>query len=161
MSLLILFDKDEELSTDISIVGVNVLSRRLVQLEFTEEVVTSPSYYNIDNYSLTLTEGTQPVEVLEIMPVNGTTSLDIIIRTQPMVPLSRFDLSISGLSVRNGLTFSVIGDFFSRDTKTDSLLRSIPQHYDKRPQSNLYKLLTAIGKVDDKIGGSRSDDIGL
>ena len=89
--------------------------------------------------------------------MNGTSSLELVLITQPMTLGSTYQLTANNLNDRNGATISFSGQFIYRDTKVDSALRSIPKHFDKRPTSILFSLMAAIGEQDDIIGGSRSD----
>jgi hypothetical protein len=72
---------------------------------------------------------------------------------------STYQLEIEELANREGSTFGVFGQYIYRDTKSDSGLRSIPKHFDKRPSSLIATMTTAIGVSDDAIGGSRNDTL--
>lgn len=157
MSLLILFDGGEP-GTPINIIDIDVLSTRLVRIEFDDEVVVDDNYNNPNNYSISVVEGSGPVEIDRVLAVNTDTSLDIILVTQPMTHGTTYKVSATDLSTRTGDIFALEGDYESRDTKVDSSLRSIPKHFDKRPESLLTSVLIATGRSDDIIGGSRSDD---
>lgn len=45
----------------------------------------------------------------------------------------------------------------TRSTKVDQILKSLPNHFDKRASSTIRSLVTAIGIQDDFIGGARND----
>lgn len=155
MSLLLLFDKDG--SSEVPVSDLDVLTRKAIQVTFTDEIVTNDNYYNAANYSIALIDGSGPVEIRDVLPVNGTSSLELVLITQPMTLGSTYQLTANDLNDRNGATISFSGQFIYRDTKVDSALRSIPKHFDKRATSITHSLLAAIGKQDDIIGGSRSD----
>lgn len=160
MSLLILFDADGATSiAAINVVDINVLTKRLVRIEFDDEVVVNDNYNDVNNYSINVVSGSGDVRVVGVLPINTDTSLDLILITDPMTPDTRYEVSIDSLQTRDGLDFSVLGEYVARVTKGDSILRSIPQHYDRRSTSNLHKILMAMSSEDDLIGGSRSEDI--
>lgn len=60
-----------------------------------------------------------------------------------------------------GLTGAVLTPtdckFIGRTTKQDSMIRSRPQMLDMTPDATLRKVLQAIGRQDDLLGGSRND----
>jgi len=155
MSLLLLFDKDG--SSDVPVSDLDVLTRKTLRVAFTDEIVTNDSYFDVSNYSITLVDGSGPVEVVSVLPVNGTSSLELVLVTQPMTLGTTYQLTANNLNDRNGATISFSGQYIYRDTKVDSALRSVPKHFDKRATSLIHSLLAAIGKQDDIIGGSRSD----
>lgn len=160
MTLLILFDGQQGPPVAaINVVDITVYSKRLVRILFDDEVIVNDTYNDPTNYSIGVVEGTGPVEVVGVLPTNLSASLEVILITQPMTSGTTYQVSVTSLSTRNGIDFSVLGNYISRDTKTDSALRSIPKHFDRRPTSLLSSLITAIGINDDIIGGSRSDDI--
>lgn len=155
MSLLLLFAGSSDVSVPVS--DLDVLTRKTILVEFTDEMVTDDAYYDVDTYTLEVIDGEGPVEVVGVLPVNGTSSLELVLITQAMTHGTTYQLTTGNLKDRNGSSISFIGQFIYRDTKVDSALRSIPKHFDKRPTSITFSLLAAIGKQDDIIGGSRSD----
>lgn len=161
MSLLILFDGQPSVAppSAINITDINILTKRLVRITFDDEIIVNDNYNAVSNYSINVLQGSGAVEVVGVLPINTDTSLDLILITYPMTSDTRYEVSIDSLQTRDGLDFSVLGEYVARVTKGDSILRSIPQHYDTRPESNLHQILLAMGQQDDLIGGSRSEDI--
>jgi hypothetical protein len=166
MSLLILFDTDQEVTPPIPpvipppvVVDINVYSRILLHVEFSDEIIVNDLYNDPSNYSISVVDGTGEIEVVGVLQTNQNASLDVILITQPMNLGTTYSVSATELQDRNNNKFSIVGNFISRNTKVDSLLRSIPKHFDKRPTSILSALLIAIGVSDDIIGGSRDDSI--
>lgn len=157
MSLLLLFAKSGDI--DVPVSDIDVYTSRSVRAIFTDEVVTDSRYYDVNNYTLTLIEGSGPVEIVSILPTNETSTLELVLVTQPMTAGSTYQLAIEELANREGSTFGVFGQYIYRDTKSDSGLRSIPKHFDKRPTSLIATMTTAIGVSDDLIGGSRNDTL--
>lgn len=159
MTLLILFDGDADVSIPVS--DINVLTRKTILVQFTDEIVTDSRYYDVDNYSLSVVEGTGPVEVVSVLPTNDKATLELILVTQPMTAGTTYSLTIDEFANREGTTFGMTGNFIYRDTKSDSGLRSVPKHFDKRPTSIIAAVITAISINDDIIGGSRSDTLSV
>jgi hypothetical protein len=156
MTLLILFDGGE---AALPVSDINVLTKKSIRVQFTDEIVTDSRYYDVNNYSIAVVEGTGPVEVLSVLPTNETASLELILVTQPMTHGTTYSLTIDEFVDRSGNEFSLVGGFIYRDTKSDSALRSIPRHFDNRPASIIAAFVTAISINDDIIGGSRSDTL--
>lgn len=159
MSLIVLFDSSGGVPIPtISASDINILSKTLVSLTLVEQVVVNDAYYDPANYVLTGPDGPGPA-VVSILRQNNSSTYEIILVTNTLPEGVTYTLSFSGLSLRSGVEPIGSGDFETRSTKLDSILRSIPNHYDTRSSSNLHALLAAIGASDDLIGGSRSDSI--
>lgn len=138
-----------------NIVDINPQSNTLVRVLFDDEVVADSAYYSASSYSMS-----GGLEVVGVLNTNQNTSLDVIIVTRGMIVGTTYTVTIDGLHARDGSEATgVSGDFIARSTKLDSILRSIPAHYDKRNVSNIHAILSAISSSDDLIGGSRSDSI--
>jgi hypothetical protein len=169
MSLIVLFDSDGVgggTIPTISILDINVYANNLVRILFDDEFVTDVGYNDPTNYTISVASGTGPVEVLSVLPTNKNAALEVVLVTQPMTAGTVYTLDVGLLTSRaynsgtgTGYTYSFSGLFEARYTKLDSSLRSIPKHFDKRPESILHTLLTATSISDDLIGGSRSDSI--
>ena len=142
MSLLILFDGGGggPPGIPINVTDINVLSRRLVHIVFDDEVIVNDAYNDPDNYAISVVEGVGPIEVARVLPINTAASLDIILVTQPMTLGTTYQVTGGDFQTRNGVDFSIQGNYVSRDTKIDSALRSIPKHFDKRPESLISSL---------------------
>lgn len=158
MSLLILFD-----SGGIRITGLEVLSRKLVRVSFLDEMVINEKYYDPSTYTLQLVEGSGESIVKRVLTYQdeSQTALEAILETQNLNDGNTYRLFVEGLTSRAGKEYEDRdgNEFKVYRTKLDSILRSIPSHYDTRPGSNLGGLLTAIALSDNTIGGGRKDDI--
>lgn len=163
MSLLILLDSSSSSPTPtaLDIVDVDVLSRRLIRVELQDEVVINDDYFDTSNYAISVVEGTGEVAITKILPFQDGSKVSrfIIIETQPMTYGTTYSVSITDAVDRSGETLlPASATFDARYSKGDSILRSMPKHYDTRSTSNLAGVLLAIGRQDDLIGGSRDDD---
>lgn len=160
MSLLILLDGGGGV-VSLELVDVDVLSRRLIRVELQDEVVINDDYFDTSNYAVSVVSGSGPVEITRILPFTDGSKVSryIIIETQPMTYGTTYSVELVSVTNRAGVSLSATPKKFdARYTKGDSILRSIPKHYDKRPTSNLAGVMLAIGRQDDLIGGSRDDD---
>lgn len=159
MSLLVLFDTGDGSSeaAELNILDINVYAKNLIHISFEDEIVVNDLYNDPANYSLSPYPGGGSLEVLSVLQTNGTSSLELILVTQPMTAGTTYQLDITEVVDRNNFGFAFSALFDARYTKLDSALRSIPAHYDKRSSSLLHALLTAVSTSDDIIGGSRSD----
>ena len=146
-----------------TITDINVYSSTLVNIELSDEVLVDDAYYDITNY--TLSDGLTVTKVLELND-EVSASLNIILVTAPMIMGTQYTVTIDGIrdktykaTIADGVASGLTGDFQARVTKLDSILRSIPSHYDKRNTSLIHAIMTAISVSDDIIGGSRNDSI--
>lgn len=137
--------------------NMEVLSRRTILAEFSDELLVDEAYLDPANYTVSIVTGTGPIRVLRVLPINTNTALSVILVTDYMTPGTRYQLSLSDLNDRVGNIIGGVGDLDAKDTKVDSILRSIPRHFDHRPESIMATVLTAIGKQDQDIGGARAD----
>lgn len=138
--------------------SIDIQSRNSILVRFPDDVVINDSYMNPANYSVTLTQGVGQVTVRRVLRPKGTTAQSIVLVTDVMTKGSTYEVRATGLNNRVGISATADGFIVARDTKTDSVLRSFPKHYDKTNQSNLFGALAAISASDDVIGGARSDD---
>src|SRR5690606_35330056 len=137
---------------------VDVLSQLIILIKWADEDVLDDAYYDVDNYELMVVDGVGEARVLRVLNVTkGNTALHTAIITDRMTYGVRYRINVKGIHGRSGLTGEGSSEFISRATKTDSILRSLPNHFDKRPESTIANILLAISRQDDLIGGSRKD----
>ena len=142
-----------------ALVNIDIYSNRLVRFLFDDEILVNDAYNDPTNYRVQVINGSGPVEVVGVLPINKNTSLDVILITQPLTAGTTYVATAISLTDRNDVSALYFGNFIARVTKIDSVLRSIPKHFDKRSTSLLSSMLQAVGKSDDTIGGSRKDSI--
>jgi len=119
--------------------------------------LTEPTNYTIEFYD---TPGSTDVAVRRILTGtrnNYTTTVYIV--TSEHTKGRRYRLSIEGITNTSGEELSLVMTGTGARTKTDDLFSNIPEHFDKRQESRISAILSAIGKQDDLIGGTRREPV--
>lgn len=137
--------------------GAKPVSKTMVLLVMPEAVVVDSAYYSLDNYAIGVTSGTGPVRLRRVLETNETVTRNIFLVTDYMTEGTTYSVVFSLLNKRDGTTLSGTYSFTYSTTKTDLGLRSIPGHFDKKPESNIAAIMTAITMSDQDIGGSTLD----
>ena len=149
---------DEELSADFSISAVEPIAKDLIRIFFSKDIVINDAFLDINNYSLTQTLDSLPIEIKEVVPPNKDGSVVaryVLLRTVRLREEIQYAATVTNLSSRGGgenLT-SLFLWRYSR-TKTDFMLASFPEVYDHRVTSNIRQLMTAVSLADNRIGGA-------
>ncbi len=137
---------------------MDVLAHNLILLRFDADLVVDSAYLDPTNYAVEVVDGSGPVAVRRVLRVNDLVSEEVILVTDRMTLGTTYRVYTSAsISARNGSPATTTGLITSRDTKVDSILRSLPKHFDKTPESTIASLLTAVARQDELIGGGRSD----
>lgn len=137
------------------------LNANVIEITLAAEVVVDDQYYNLTNYSLTTVYGV-PISIRKVLenkvPTKVTTR--VLLVTDATSDGSQYSLEIQDLNTRSGskITPSTVS-IYSRRSKVDSALQSLPAHFDKRPESVVKNILTAITRSDEEIGGSRDEEV--
>jgi hypothetical protein len=140
---------------------VDVIARDQIVLEFNAPMRNEPALLDVANYAITPVGAGQSVNVISVLSGNrvNPTQIQLIITNFSIGEKYLITVS-SGIHVVDGTSLDAsgrTGHFVGRRTKIDSLISSRPQMYDVRPTSVLRTILTAIGRQDDLLGGSRKD----
>ena len=140
---------------EITAVSATVINANTIELTFSGDVVRNVGYLNPANYAISVFEGTgSPIQVIKVLNPNSLTNDKVYLLTNYHTPGTTYLVAVSGLSGRAGQTVAGTFKFTSRVTKLDQMLKSVPTHFSRDPDSLILNLLTAIAKVDDRIGGS-------
>ena len=141
---------------DVSVrVIVKNLSKSVIQIELPNGIVVDNTFLNPSTYSLT--SGSSNIEHT-ILPGSSGKSTDLLyLLVKNLVVGATYTLRSEFLQVRDGSLFKFAGTFTARDTKVDSMNRSIPKHFAKDPTSNIGGIMLALGSSDDLIGGVKYD----
>ncbi len=139
--------------------AADMLSNDTLVLTLSAFVVVDSAFFDINNYSVSVVSGSGPVSIREVFtPKNNITTTDqIIVSVDKPTIGTHYQLHVGDLHGLTGALVGGSGDFIARRTKTQSLVDSLPHHYDTRYASVIRQILTAVGISDDLIGGSRSD----
>jgi len=146
-----------------------MLSETVIEITFSTPIMINDALKDTSNYQIEFfgNAGSTDVEVKRILagPPEGSPNelkytSSIYLVTSVHTKGQKYKITISGLTSTLGgvLSSTDLHDTGTR-TKVDEILSSIPSHYDKRPESTIRSILTAIGKQDDLIGGSRREEI--
>jgi len=154
-------------STSVDVTDINIITPTLVKITYTTEMVLNPAYFDIENYNITLYNtvdtDARPRRVLQLYRENSSdnalVSVTTMLVTDPLTEGSRYTFNVNGLVSRGGveLTSTPMSRTMVR-TKTQTVLRTLPDHFDKRPDSKIANILAAIGISDDLIGGSKREE---
>lgn len=141
-------------------VRAEVLGNNLIVLYLDNEVLINETYLDPSSYEVTLYAGEgDAVTVLEVLPVNTPALHRVYLRTSYHTPGATYQVTVTGLTTRTGGPMSGVFKFVSRRTKLDQMYSNIPAHFSAEPNSLIKNVLAAISQSDDKIGGSRDDDL--
>jgi len=141
-------------------VTVTQITQTIIRFDLSTFVVVNDAYYDISNFTVTAQNGADPIKALHILPVNDIATTTLFLVTSFSELGGEYVVAITGLSTKRGAPVAVTGNYRSLRTKTDSLIRSVPSHYDARPGTIVSALLGAIGSEDSRIGGGFSYYVG-
>lgn len=155
-------------STGVDVADINIITPNLIKITYTTEMVLNPAYFNVENYSITFYNSSntdaRPRRVLQLYKDNSDEKalvhITTMLVTDPLTEGQRYTFIVSDLVSRGGLvlTSTPINRTVVR-TKTQTVLRTFPDHFDKRPESKIASILAAIGISDDLIGGSKREEL--
>lgn len=154
-------------STGVDVADINIITPTLVKITYTTEMVLNPAYFDVLNYHVvvenTLDTDASPRRVLQLYKVNSeektlVSNITMLV-TDPLTEGSRYTFTVEGLTSRGGVELSStpISRTMVR-TKTQTVFRSLPDHFDKRPTSKIAAILTAISMSDGLIGDSKREE---
>lgn len=139
-------------------VTINPVGADVVRLVFPFELVINTAYRDPGSYSVSVEKGSGSIAVREaIPPTDGLTASEVILYLDRPTKGTQYRVDITGLLRRNGDAVTAFGRFQGRRTKLETMLRGVPQHWDKRPKSVMRNVLAAISIEDDRIGGNQDD----
>lgn len=152
---------------DISITTVRLITPTYMRLHLNTQVIATGNYLNPQNYVIAVRSDSpvagDAVRVTRVFaPTQDVLIADYVyLETTPHTGGATYDVYFTELQTLDGVSgFGVNGKvaYQCRVTKTMSSLRSVPSHFDKRTDSLLHAVVSAISLQDDTIGGSRSDE---
>lgn len=140
----------------------DILAENVIILQLDSPVVVNNDFLSLSNYSISLIEGPgNQVNVRSIIRPQGLTTSTILLEIDPPTKGATYQVGVGSLDSESGSTIEGFSVFIARRTKLDNMLRFLPNHWDSRPRSLIRQVLTAISIEDERIGGSRSDEIGI
>lgn len=151
---------------NVQIDTVRFITPTYIRLQLNTQVIVNAGYLATSNYTAAIRSDTpvpaNAVGVLRVIaPAQDVLIADYVyLETTPFSDGGTYDISfvsldtLDGVAAGNGFTAPVQ----ARVSKTMLMLKSLPAHFDKRLDSLLHALVSAISIQDDTIGGSRNDE---
>lgn len=138
----------------------DVWASDLLAVTFVEPMKNDSVLQNPETYTVVPLDGGIPVRVIGVQTGNELNPrvIYLIVTQFSIGKLYRIDFQ-SLFTIEGSSVATVSAKFIGRQTKQDSIINSRPLMYDMSPDSTLRKVLQAIGRQDDLIGGSRKDKI--
>lgn len=155
--------------SDSSIVSIVPVSKNIVKITVDLDLVVTPNMFVPGNYEIRLADpaadpGLTPTGALlpvrKVLPNNSsaiTTEVLLLTETQTEGTLYHLSVVTGALLARNGASVIGSGRWYSRKTKVDSAMSSIPGHFSRDPAGRIHAVVCAITSSDEVIGGSRND----
>lgn len=144
----------------VNLLDVEVLAADLIQLNFSANIKNNAILQSVASYNITALNNTSvSVSVKEVRAGEdvGTDSVILVI-TPPTLNAIYTAVVVGEVRSLDNVVLSTASQRFkTRRTKIDSLCSTRPYMYDLRPNSILRNLLNAIGREDDRIGGSQNE----
>ena len=165
MTLILLLDEESIVAEAGIGVDIDPIAQDVVKIILEDEIVVDSAYLDPANYSIQpVTPGDIVPRVRAVIAPNAKVTTTILLHIDKPTEGGEYYLEADNLHDRNGNTIAVeqadLVTFVARFTKTDSMLRSLPDHFDPRPAESLIRnLLTAITMSDDLIGGSKDEPL--
>lgn len=151
----------EEAVVDVlaNVQSISVLAADLIQINFSQNMKNNSVLQNPSSYVLVPFSDGIAVNIRSVRTGKSVGTDSVLLVITPPTPGDVYDLTIVGdvRSLSNTALDVATGRFTARRTKIDSLLSTRPIAYDLRPESIFRNILNAIGREDDRIGGSQDE----
>lgn len=145
----------------ISINSITFIAQDVVSIGLSVPVRVDSLFQDSTNYSIAPLDFGEPVNIVSVfIPQNTLVTDTVMIKTTPHTVGGGYSVGFTRLVNPDGasLSLTAASKYQARVSKTMVSLKSLPSHFDKRPESLIRNLITAISLQDDIIGGSRSDE---
>lgn len=150
----------------VQIIHVDYITPTLLRVDLTTTVVVNTLYNTVSNYTVAVRSDSpvagDPVEVRRVLPPTQDVVIAdyVFLETSPHTNGADYTITVGQLYTLDGTPTAgaLSASYAARVTKTMKMLKSLPSHFDKRVDSLIHSLISAISIQDDKIGGSRSDE---
>ena len=138
---------------------INIFAIDLLEVVFAVEVKATAALLDIASYSVTPFSTGVAVGVLEVRPVSGATDRVYLVVT-PFTAGAVYDVAVlNTVYARDGRTLvgSLTARMEGRRTKIDIICSTRPPMYSLSAGGVVRNILNAIGREDDRIGGSQDE----
>lgn len=157
---------EPSVSGNVRIDTVRFITPTYIRLQLNTQVIVNDGYKQASNYTAVVRSDTpipgNAVSITRVIPPAQDVLIAdyVYLETTTFSDGAYYDISfasldtLDGVPAMNGSTCATQ----ARVTKTMLMLKSLPSHFDKRLDSLLHALVSAISLQDDTIGGSRNDE---
>jgi hypothetical protein len=138
---------------------VNIFAIDLLEVVFSVEVKATALLLDPASYSVVPFSTGDAVSVLEVRPVSGSTDRIYLVVT-PFTAGAIYDVAVlETVYARDGRTLvgSLTARIEGRRTKIDTICSTRPPLYNLGAGGVVRNILNAIGREDDRIGGSQDE----
>lgn len=153
-------------SGNVRIDTIRFISPTYIRLALNTQVIVNATYLSATNYKAVVRSDTpvvgDAVDIVRVIaPAQDVLIADYVyLQTTPFTDGATYDVSFTTLDTLDGVPANLgsVMPMQARVTKTMRMLKSLPSHFDKRLDSLLHAVVSAISLQDDQIGGSRNDE---
>jgi hypothetical protein len=140
--------------------AADVWAQDLLTVTFQYSMKNDVFLQSVGAYSVTPLDDGADVNLVAVQTGNTIATRTVYLVVTPPTVGKLYEISFQPLYDIGGGSYAPDPcKFIGRPTKQDSIIGSRPQMYDMSPEGNLRKVLQAIGRQDDLIGGARKDKI--
>lgn len=138
--------------------SIDQIGSDAIKVAMSDEVIVNDEYKNNATFTITAIDGSSTLAIKDIaIDETSLTTDEILLYIETPAKGVVYEVSIDSLTRRDGIALVASGRFEGRRTKGEIVLKDIPSHWNKNPESVMRNFLTAIAIEDDRIGGSRDD----
>lgn len=148
--------------TRVDIASIVIWAADSIQINFNVPACNDASLQSPSQYLVAPLLDGDSVSVLSVRSGTAATASSVfLVITPPTMGTSYRVILQNGITSADGASIvpGAYGDFHTRLTKIDSLLSTRPIAYDLRPSAVIRNLINALGREDDRIGGSQNENI--
>ena len=148
------------MATTVQLEKLVVLAQDTLLLTFSDKLIVNDLLSDVTSYIVT-DDNNEGVAVLDVLTGNSNTTESVIVVTAPAKLGILHTVEVNNnLEDSEGNTINPNFDnkqFYSRRTKMDKLMMSMPNFFSKKHRSNLRIIMQSLMREDEAIGGNRKD----
>jgi hypothetical protein len=133
-----------------------VVAKDVLRINLATNIISTPAFYDTNNYIITALDGGRDSEVLEVLPAQGKIIDKFFLKVAPPELGKQYMLTIRDyyLFDQTGLPLvGIYGNWTAHRTKVDSVNSSLARMYNTKIGGNLRSIVEAIMISDEEIGG--------
>lgn len=136
----------------------DVWAQDLLQITFSVRMTNDVFLQSPRAYIVTPLDGGIPVTVIGVQTGSEVGPIVVyVVITEPTIGKTYSVTFQSLYTIAGTIVDPILCKFIARPTKEDAVIRTRPGLYDVTPDSTLRKVMSAIARQDDLIGGARND----